>query len=356
MSSLTGKVQTVIGPIEPSELGMTLIHEHLFVDLRKAFQEPADPWKKALAHSPINLDVLGWILANPHSHLTNLLLKDIGLAIDEVSKFKTVGGGTIVDVSNADIGRYPLGLKMVAERTGLNVVCGTGHYVDAYHPPNMNERSVEDLKEEMVRDVMEGIDSTEIKAGILGEIGNTSGFGGCWTENEKKVCRAAVRAQENTGASIYIHPGRSREAPIEILQFLREEEANLERVVMGHLHRTINEIKEFEVVANYGCYLAIDEFGCTFTYSPMTYSTHFPVPHDEGMCVLVRDLIDAGYLDQIVISNDICYQIRLTKFGGHGYAHIIKNIIPHLKELGVTNKEIKMILVENPKKILTFIS
>lgn len=348
MSKLAGKVQTVLGLIEPSKLGITLMHEHFFIDVSTSFEEPKDPWERRLAYSPISIEILGWILANPSRHLEACVVKDVELAMDEAIRFREAGGGTVVDVTPVDIGRYPEGLKVIAEKTGINVVCGTAHYVAFHHPPDMDKRSVKDLKEEMVREIMDGIDSTGIKAGIIGEIGNTAP----WHENERKVCRAAAMAQAETGAAVTIHPGRSREAPVEILKLLKKEGADLEHVVMGHLDRTIDKIEEFKAIARYGCYLELDLFGYLSQYA---YDlTLFPVPGDEGRAVLVKKLIDAGYLDKLLISHDMAYKFRFSRFGGYGLTHLLKNIKPRLNKLGVSDDEIRTMLVENPKKVLPF--
>src|SRR5271170_1361707 len=121
-----GKVMTVRGPIEPRKLGITMMHEHLLVDLTRFFAEPSSGDEKKHAHEPVTMEALGWIRTHEANHLENLRLDDEALAIKEVDSYKRAGGGAIVDVTPRGIGRDPSGLKRVAEKTGINVIAGTG--------------------------------------------------------------------------------------------------------------------------------------------------------------------------------------------------------------------------------------
>ena len=190
----SGKVQTVLGPIEPDELGVTMTHEHLLIDFRCMFQEPVEAGKKGLAYAPLSLENLGWVRYNWTSNLDNLTLFDEDTTVAEVNRYIRAGGTALVDATSIGIGRDPQGLAHIARATGLNIVMGAGYYVGSTHPPDMDVRTVEQLADEVVRDVTEGVGDTGIKSGIIGEIGCSWP----WTDNERKVVRAGALAQQRT--------------------------------------------------------------------------------------------------------------------------------------------------------------
>src|SRR5215813_13615549 len=178
-----GEIQTVLGPIAPGALGVTLPHEHLLIDFKVMFAEPPTASDKGRAWEPVSLHNLGWVRQNFNANLDNLRLTDEQVAIDEIRLFQQAGGVTVVDPTPVTLARDPLALARIARVTGLNVVMGSGYYVAASHPPDMDARSVDDLAREMIADVTVGAGTTGVRAGLLGEIGTTSP----WTDNEKKV-------------------------------------------------------------------------------------------------------------------------------------------------------------------------
>ena len=322
------------------------MHEHLFIDATKGFREPDDPWEKRLAYAPISLENFGYIMSDPGHHRENLFHKDVGLQIDEVTKFKEAGGSSIIDVTPNDLGRYPEGLKIVAERTGVNIVCGTAYYVAGFAREDMDSKTVEEIRDTFVRELTDGIGETGIRAGIIGELGNTEP----WVESEKKVLRAGAAAQRETGAAITIHPGRSRASPVAILKLLKEEGADMDRVIMGHLDRTLDQMEEYDAVASFGSYMELDLFGYMCQY-PL-WTTTFPFMGDSKAAVMVKDLIDAGYVEKILLSHDVAYKTRFTKYGGYGLTFVQKSVVPRLLKLGVTEDQINQMLIRNPKTVL----
>jgi phosphotriesterase-related protein len=270
-------------------------------------------------------------------------LNDERVMVQEIMDYRALGGGTIVDPAPPEIGRDPVGLQRIARLTGANIVCGTSHYVHPVHSPETASRSAAQVAREFVCEIEEGIGNTGVKAGIIGEIGNSWP----WHENEKKCCKAAATAQRETGASITIHPGRDREAPMEILRLLKAEGADLNRVIMGHIENRIFEIRGLEKIMASGCYLEFDAFGVD----------HLPFgenPSDEDRVRLLAQLMRNGYTERILISQDICRKLQLKAYGGYGYGHILENIVPLLRNEEVGDEEIHQVLVENPAKVLTF--
>ena len=188
---------------------------------------------------------------------------------------------------------------------------GSGYYVAASHPPDMDRRTVDELAREMIADVTTGVGDTGIRAGLLGEIGCTYP----WTENEKKVLRAAIAAQRETGAPLMIHPGRHpRACPWSSRSSCEKEGGDLRRTIMCHICRTIADVRAVIDLAQTGMWLEYDLFGLENSYYP--YNPSFDMPNDGGRMAHVLALIEAGHHDQILLSHDIAYKTSLVKYGG----------------------------------------
>ena len=350
MSSKTkkGMAQTVLGPVIPEKLGPTTTHEHLLTDLRFSFSPPSQPKHIGKAYEPVSIKNLGWVRFNHFNNLDNLVLDDIDLAIEEVALYKESGGGTIVDVTPIGISRNPEGLVRISESTGINIIMGSGYYVDDVHPDDMDDFSEEYLAAQIVNDITEGVGDTGIKSGIIGEIGCS------WplTVNERKVLRAAAVAQSETGAPILIHPGRAPGAPSEILDILSNANADITRTIIGHLDRTYTDLKDLLDLASSGCFLEYDLFGIEVSYFPFAEAD---MASDAQRLDFIQFLVDEGYQNRIVIAQDICRKERLVKYGGYGYAHILENIVPWLLDRGLSPDQVDDITIRNPAEILTFV-
>ena len=219
------------------------------------------------------------------------------------------------------------------------------------HPADMDSRTKEDICEEIVREVTVGIDNTGIRAGIIGEIGCSEPM----ADNERKALRAAAKAQQLTGAALSIHPARKPNPDasgcLEIINIISKAGADISRTVICHIDRTLREVKERQKLAETGCYLEYDIFGWE------GYHTYHVVdlPNDNHRINEIIQLIDQGYLKQILIAHDIAWKSRLRSYGGHGYDHILTNVVPLMRAKGMTEEQIRTILVENPKRVLQFV-
>jgi phosphotriesterase-related protein len=311
-------------------------------------QPPGGISQQKMVESPIIMENLGWIRYHWTSNIENLKMFDQDAAIAEAGLFKRAGGSTIVDVTNIGIGRDPRALVRIANATGLNIVMGSGYYVAAVHPDGMDEKTEEEIADEIVRDIVEGVDGTGVRAGIIGEIGCSWP----WTENERKSVRAGVLAQRRTGAPLTIHPGRHETAPLEIIAVLQEVGADLQRTIMCHIERTMYDWRSVQEVAQSGCYVEYDLFGHESSYYPLAPSTY--MPSDAQRLEQIARLIAEGHLEQVLMSQDICANHRLVKYGGHGYGHILESIVPRMKGYGITGEQAHTIIFDNPRRVLTF--
>ena len=345
---LAGQAQTVLGPIAGEAMGITLPHEHLLIDFAVMFREPATGAARGLSRQPVSLANLGWVRHHFSSNLDNLQLLDEAVARDEALLFKHAGGQTFVDPTNRGLARDPLALARVARATGLNIIMGSGYYVDAAHPPGMDRRTVDDIARELVADLTVGVDGTGVRAGFIGEIGTSWP----WTDNEKKVVRAAVAAQRETGAALMIHPGRHERLPLAIVDFIRKEGADLERTIMCHIERTIADPGVLLELAATGVRLEYDLFGLETSYYP--YNPAFDMPNDGERMRQILFLIERGHLAQLLMSHDIAYKHCLTRWGGFGYHHLLVNVIPRLRARGADDRTVETLLVDNPRRAFTY--
>lgn len=345
----TADVMTVLGPVPADRLGRTLMHEHLLFNLETYLHQPPDPADAPFVEAPITLENLWWVREHPMASRDNLVQADPDLAASEVERFKAAGGQTIVEVSSIGLARDVRGLRQIAEGTGLNIVAGTGYYVGSSHPPTLAGRTVEDVTAELVRDLREGLDGTTIRAGVIGEIGTSEPL----YETEAIVLRAAARAQAETGAAMVVHPApqhRSAEAFGPWLDILESEGAIPSRVVLSHLEARLGErLEDFATLARRGYMLALDTWGNAKHYE----SRDFTMPSDADRIRLLVRLVKEGLTPHLVLAQDVCYRDALTAFGGPGYGHILRAIVPRLLAAGLPAAALDTMLIENPQRVLT---
>jgi len=344
-------VRTVLGDIEPSALGITLTHEHLLITFDRwkrqageaaGARQPADDPRASKA---ISLETVGWVRRNWPLHPENSRLTDQILAMTELQRFKDAGGRTVVDATNPDLDRNAGALARIAAATGVQIVMGTGRYVETSHPLDMAARSEDELYEEVVRDVTEGADGTAVKSGIIGEIGCSAPLHG----HERKALRAAARAQAETGAPLLLHPGRAVSSPLELIAIVADAGGDPARTIMSHIDRTVFDLADMTALAQTGCTLEFDLFGQESSYYPLS---PIDMPNDATRVDHLIRLTDAGFGTQIVIAHDICRKTSLCAYGGEGYTHILENIVPLMRRKGMTQAQIDAILIQNPARLL----
>ena len=345
--NMAGKILTVTGPIDPAQLGSTLMHEHIFID----FQNPVT--RAAISRatdlhlhlSPVTLDTLHDVRYRGIPNRDNLYLDGLRESIAEVMEFKQRGGGAIVDVSSIGLGRDPNALVQVAYATGLQVVMGAGWYQKQFHPADMDRRSVEQLTEIIVRDVTVGAEGTNVRSGIIGEVGVD---GDPLTENEIKSIRAAARASRMTGAAVTFHRGGVGEEKFRVLDAMAAEGADLRRVVMGHSNNISIDLPFMKRLLDRGVFIQFDTLGRP--------RTALGGVDDFKVARGIADLVKAGYADRITLSHDVCNKIHQKAYGGFGFSYISDHFIPVLRDLGVGDADIHKMMVENPRRVLTFVA
>ena len=298
-------VTTVLGPIDPAELGLTLPHEHIFIDLVREYRG-------------------------------NGLLNDPTLAADELARFIAAGGRTVVDCTTTGLGRDPVALREISRATGLNIVMGCGFYRDPYLPPELDTMSVDAVADLIVRDIEEGADGTGVRAGVIGEIGADRRH---ISALEERSFRAAARAHRRTGLTITTHAARW---PVGIpqLDLLAEEGVDPRRVVVGHA----------DMVPDPDYHLALARRGAFVQFDTVQGESDYDT---ETRLAWIRNLAEHGFLDRLLLSQDICLRTDLAAMGGPGYAYVATEFTDHLLGAGFSPEDVDRLLVNNPRRALT---
>lgn len=338
-----GCVRTVLGDIPASSLGKTLVHEHLISSITFTWEPDDAP---ELAAEQLTLERLGEVRTYAaYAIRHNLYLDDVGNAIRELRPFQAAGGCSLIDCTCNGIGRDIRAIQFIARASGVHLVASCGYYTRRTHPRSLEERSEAAIAAEFVAELLEGIDGTTVRAGVI-----KTGVGSYPMHPvEKRVLRAAARAQHETGTAIFVHPPPGTESPFEIARVLERAGAQMDRVEISHLdERFRTDVRLFKRLGRYGCYFGFDTFGRDIYY----VSRQKQHPSDAQRIEAIARVIDAGLGDRITLGHDIGLRHELVAFGGHGYSHILKNIVPRMRVRGIPQEAIDRMLVENPARLV----
>lgn len=339
----SGKVMTVNGPIPAEELGVTLMHEHVQNNCRCWWHRPRAPERQYLATEPVSIEMLSELRQDPFVNLHNIALDDEPLAIEELKHFTAVRGRTVVDPTCRGIGRNPRALQRVSAATGLQIIMGAGYYLASSHPPELTGMSVRDIADEIVREAAVGVDQTGVKIGLIGEIGVSSDF----TAEEEKSLRGAAQAQVRTGLPLMVHlPGWFRLGH-RVLDIIVEEGADPRHTVLCHMNPSHDDFTYQSELAARGAFIEYDMIGMDFFYADQQAQC----PSDDQSARGIVRLVEAGFLDRILLSQDVFLKMTLRKYGGNGYAFVIRHFLPRLKRHGLDDAALDAMMRDNPRSV-----
>lgn len=297
-------IRTVLRDMPKEQLGITMAHEHFIVDLARVRKDNISK------------------------------IETIEEVIPEIKLMQDLNVKSAFEVSTIDLGRDVKKLKQISEITGLNIVCSTGFYLHQFHPEWLNEATVEQIADIYIKELTEGIDGTDIKAGLIGEIASSpEGFIG----NEKKILEAAAVASVKTGAAVSTHTGKN--TAFETIDTLLKFGVNPKKVIIGHQ----------DLIDDTNYHIELLKRGINIGFDTCGKSAYMP---DETRAKNIIKLIDAGYGDHIILSNDISRRTYFTSYGQQGYLAVMKIIVPLLKEYGATQQQINKLLIDNPAEIV----
>lgn len=299
-------IRTVRGDIAPETLGVTYLHEHLY---GKSLKPGSDP---------------------------DLTLDSEAAAAHELMLFKLAGGQALVEMSPGDYGRNPLVLRRLSETSGIHIISVTGYIKGASADPLVEDKSINEIADAMIHDVTEGMDGTDIRAGLIKAGSSLNKI----TPNEEKIFRAAARAQRETGASISTHTEAGTMA-LEQVELLRSEGVLPEYILIGHTDRKLD----------WNYHLAIAHTGVTLGYDQFSKEKYYP---DNLRVEFVVRMVKEGFGRQIAVSGDLARRSDHVSYGGGpGYTFILWRILPWLRKQGLTAEDIHMLMVETPRRLLT---
>ncbi len=303
----TPHVMTVLGPIRPEELGPALHHEHLFAN------PPA-----------VAADEPDFVLDDRHATLA------------ELEDFYAAGGRGIVDASPADYGRDVGSLRWVAERAPVHVVAVTGHHKALHAERLIGDRGEDELAAVMVHELTEGVADTGVRPGVIKAGTSLDAV----LPVEATALRAAALAHLATGAPITTHTEQGTMAP-EQLAILASEGVDPSRVILGHLDRKLEE----------GYLRGVLETGAFVSFDSLSNPRR---PPDGPKAAMVRRLVEAGYGDQLLLSQDLARRSALRAYGGQpGWTAIFDRFALLLLEEGLSAMTVRRLLVDNVARALT---
>ncbi|MET6594366.1 phosphotriesterase-related protein [Citrobacter portucalensis] len=289
----------------------------------------------------MNFDPTGYTWVHEHLHIdlsgfkNNLdcRLDQYDLICQEMKDLRALGVSNIIEMTNRYMGRNPQFMLDLMRETGINVVACTGYYQDAFFPEHVAARSVEQLAQEMVDEIVIGIDGTELKAGIIAEIGSSEGV---ITPLEEKVFIAAARAHIETGRPFSTHTSFSTMG-VEQLVLLQAHGVDLSRVTVGHCDLKDNLDNILRMI-DLGAYVQFDTIG---------KNNYYP---DEKRIGMLHELRNRGLLNRVMLSMDITRRSHLKANGGNGYDYLLTTFIPQLRQSGFSQADVDTMLRDNPSQ------
>ena len=333
-------VSTVLGEISKEEIGVASSHEHIFIDMRGCVDITGN--EPECFNDNVTTGNRAEVFVDPYDILDNALLDNLDDAVKEVEYFKKCGGNTIIDCTLDEIGRDPLALKEVSLRTGVNIIVGCGHYYYKAHYPYVKDATVNELADEMRKDILVGIGDTGIKAGVIGEIGTSA----VMFDDEKKVLKAAGIVGAETGKAIHIHTDLYTANGNEIIDILTNEGVKPDKICIDHVDVLLRP-DYIKSLLDRGVYVEFDDFGKEFYVSKENRFAY-----DYERILLLKELLDQGYEKQILVCNDICLKTMWRKYGGTGYDHILRAVKYMALDNGITEKQYMTMLTDNVKNFL----
>jgi phosphotriesterase-related protein len=343
-----GMAVTVRGPVPADALGLVLPHEHLLCDLRSRWHPPPPerPDLSRLVDADPRPEDRGPLASDPYVCRPNLLLDDAELMAGEVGYFAAAGGGTVVELTTLGLGPRPTDLRHISARSGVHVVAGCGWYRAVTDPPGLRDASEGALSDSLLQTIEGGFPGAGgVRPGIIGEIGT----GDPIHPDEVKALRAAGRAQRDTGLALAVHLalwGREGHRALDILEGVGADPG---RVYLCHLGEQPAAFDYHRALLERGAWLGFDTFGAEYALD----SVGRRLATDEERLAAVLRLLDAGYAERLLLSQDVCERLQLRAYGGFGYAHLLTTIRPRLRRAGVDEATLDLLFRRNPTRLLT---
>lgn len=281
--------------------GYTLMHEHMTIDL------------------------------SGQKHNLDCKVDCIDEITKEMKKLYSKGVRNIVEVTNRGMGRNVKNIVKISKESGINFICSTGFYKEPFLPDYVYEMDKEEIAELLINDIEIGIDGTGIKAKLLGEIGTSKDH---MTKEEEKIFESVVIAHKKTGVPISTHTTLGTNALGQI-EFFEKNNVDLSKVNIGHVDLS-GDIQYIIEILSKGVYISFDTIG----------KNNYLL--DSKRVEMLKILQDMNLLNKVFLSQDISRKSNMEFMGGIGYSYIFDSFIPMLKEKGITDESLDLMLHKNP--------
>lgn len=342
------EINTFSGTMPLNKYKKICAHEHLLMDMTHEAVEPKTEEAKQLFYSDVRMDLLGVLRRNPYIVRENLILSDEKDAVSELKFLEKHNVDLFIDLSCVGLVRDMDKLQYISQNVNADIVLGTGFYVHDTLSEEVCAMSVDEMADFMVSEIENGIAGTNIRAGVIGEVGVSEVI----YPVERKALLAAAIAHKRTGLPIYVHTFPWSRAGLEAAQLLVENGVAPHNVCICHVDVTFDYEYLLEMLRE-GFYIEFDNFGKEFYFPPQDGAfAGGPFATDVERVRTMARLIKDGYGKQLIMANDICLKASLRKYGGWGYDHIFENIVPMMQQEGFTQEEISLIVEENPLRFL----
>ena len=328
---------TIDGLVAGDDLGFVLPHEHLTIDTTD-MNVVAGPYPP---DAEITIEKLGQLRRWPRSLAGNALLDDDAAVVRDLQQYASVGGRTLVDLTPIGMGRDFARYHDIAKQSGVQIIGATGYYLFYGHRGRVAGLPVTELAAEFVTELTEGIDGT--RCGVIGEIGMSAEP----EPDEWKVLEAALAAQAQTGAPIWIHV--TSLLPVNpVLDFLAEHATRVDNIVLCHMDYSLRDLTVHRRALSMGVNVELDLFG----YPAWTRGYVFDMPSDTERVRTLIGLAEEGYARQIFVSHDVCMKMQMTTYGGYGYAHLLDAVGETFEQLTGSRELLMQFGVENTRRVL----
>ncbi|WP_280379505.1 phosphotriesterase family protein [Nocardia wallacei] len=361
MYAADGVVNTVAGPIAPSALGPTTMHEHVLTVGGETFRRrylqrvpdaPDDLWDQ-----PVTLETRGRLHHNFTAQRANLVLDDDDIAAAELRDLAEAGGRSLVEASGIGLRSDPRRIAIAAAQAGIHVVMSTGFYCSDFWPRRYHAATVNDLTALLIRELTNGIADTGIRAGHI-KCGVKT-----LDEREHRHLLAAAEASQHTGAPVTVHPGAGDGR--RIARILLDAGLDPGRIVLAHADAYITESNLQRLVTDPATWtISLDyhhellDLGVTLSFDCFGQNWAEPdvglvIENDWQRLAAVTTLLREGHAPHIVLGTDVFLPMLTRRGGGHGHRHLFANVLPWLRRAGITESDIQQMTTTNPQRLLT---
>ncbi|WP_064607867.1 phosphotriesterase family protein [Photobacterium sp. J15] len=285
------------------------------------------------------IDKSGYTYCHEHLHIDlspqkgniDCRLDQYDLIKDEMDALVERGVYNIVEVTNSFMARNPQFIESLACDTGINILLSTGYYIEGFFPDELYNKSAHDISQEMIKEIIVGLDDSKFKASVIGEIGSSENT---FTDTEKKVFEAAAMAHYETGRPISTHQSMSTMGRHQI-ELFKKFAVNLERVTIGHCDLKDN-LEDILWLIDQGCYVQFDTIG---------KNSYYP---DSKRVDMLKALSERNLLDRVMLSMDITRRSHLKKNGGPGFCYLVDTFVPMMLDAGINQREVDTMLKYTP--------